>query len=63
LSDCEKFKVLFPEDEEIEGVDSLENLLDNYPSVEPEPDYEDYYSAMDSGRSEDSTILDIFSDL
>ena len=63
LSDCEKFQVLFPEDEEIEGVDSLENLLDNYPSVEPEPDHEDHYSAMDSGSSEDSTILDIFSDL
>lgn len=63
LSDCEKFTVLFPEDEEIEGLESLEYLLDNYPSVEPEPDYEDHYSGMDSGCSEDSTILDIFSDL
>lgn len=63
LSDCEKFDRLFPEDEEIEGVHSLENLLDTYPSVEPDPEYEDHYSAMDSGRSENSTILDIFSDL
>jgi len=63
LSDCEKFKVLFPADEEIEGVDRLENLLDTYPSVEPEPDHEDYRSPMDSGQFEDSTIIDIFSDL
>jgi len=60
--DCEKLNELFPEDDEIEDVDKLEYLLENYPPAEPDYDHDDF-DRGDYGGSEDSKILDIFTDL
>jgi hypothetical protein len=62
LDDCETFNELFAEDDVIEDVDQLAYLLDNYPPAEPDYDHDDL-DRGGYGSSEDSRILDIFSDL
>ena len=62
VEDCQRYSVLFPQDDEIEDVDELESMLEKYPLPEPDYDRDDWY---ETGRRDavDHEIRDIFSDL
>lgn len=62
VEDCQRYSVLFPQDDEIENVDELEYMLEKYPPIEPDYDRDDWYETGHRD-ADDSEIRDIFSDL
>ncbi len=62
--DCEDYTTLFPDDDEIPGVEELLQFIEDYPRLEDQPDEDhDYSSQRSSSASSDTDIQQIFSDL
>jgi len=60
--ECRDYEYIFPEDEPIENLEDVEGILENFPRIEEEPDYDDIPpSSSRTSASED--IKTIFSDL
>ena len=62
--DCEDYETLFPDDDDIPGAEDLLRIVEDYPRLEEQPDYDDNYAPLrSSSRSSDIDIQEIFLDL
>ncbi len=62
IDECRDYEYIFPEDEPIENLEDVEGILENFPRIGEEPDYDDIPpSSSTTSASED--IKTIFADL
>ncbi|MFH0780887.1 MAG: hypothetical protein V2B20_02900 [Pseudomonadota bacterium] len=62
--DCDDYAELFPDDEEIPGVNDLSQIIEDYPRLDEQSDEDQNYSSLrSSSSSSDADIQQLFSDL